>query len=537
ELLATANSGAVARARAVTRAAMWSFAAPGEVEVVLVPYVDDHARPGWRLPASVLLDHQVEAARVRVEEDLRGRRALGTRCLATWSRYKAVSVVGRVVVRRGEDLTAVRQRLHDRLHQAVSPLPTPQNPTGWRFGEPLRASNVYRMLEEAEPGVRYVDDVRFVVDEAPSGSVRAVAADEFQPDTWYVGCGEVLYRSTNGGRGWESVGRFPGEEVRRIAPAPAAVRPGMPASPGRVAAVTRRTDGAASSVYVSRDLGECWLKVAELEPGIADLAWTGRDPSGGLLLATDEGLYELPLLPDAVPLQVLVEPSDPARGFSAVSTFVSGRGVPGVAVAAQAQYGVYLSVAGGQPGTFANVGLQGVDIRTLSAQFDGPATVLWAGAGEPDPNQPGTGCLRARLFEADVRWEAVGTGWVGGTCWDVTFAAGRALAATQSGGVLVADLTAGQVTWRAPHVNCGLPLRDRPRFEPVAAIAVNAPTDAPAVALAGGTRGVFRSTDTVRWITAADRETRDVVTIPDTWLLCSGEHDIEVVHHHATPSD
>ncbi|WP_020576028.1 putative baseplate assembly protein [Actinopolymorpha alba] len=537
ELLATANAGAVARAKAFTRAAMWSFASPGEVEVVLVPAVDDTARPGWRLPAGVLLDHQVEAARARVEDDLRRRQALGTSCLAAWARCKAVSVIGRVVVRRDEDLAAVRRRLHDRLYEAISPLPTPRNPTGWRFGEPLRASNVYRMLEESEPGVRYVDDVRFVVEDAPDASVRAVAADQFQPETWYAGCGELLCRSTNGGRGWEPVGRFPGEEVRRIVPAPAALRPGMTARAGRVAALTRRQDGTASGVYVSSDLGETWHRVAELEPAITDLAWTDRDATDGLLLATDAGLYELPLLPGSVPLQVLVEPSDPDRGFAAVATFVSERGVPGVAVAAQAQYGVYISTAGGQPGTFVNAGLQGVDIRTLAVQFDGPATLLWVGAGEPDPNRPGPGCFRARLFETGVHWEAVRAGWVGGTCWDVAFAAGRVLAATQSGGVLIADTRSGRLNWQAPDVNCGLPLRDRLRFEPVAAVAAIASSDGAGLVLAGGTRGVHRSDDASRWVAAANRETREVVTIPGTWLLCSGNHDIEVVYHDATPRD
>ncbi|GAB3842988.1 hypothetical protein GCM10029963_16930 [Micromonospora andamanensis] len=151
EVLATA-SGGVTRARAFTRAAVYSFARPGEVEVVLVPYVPDEARPGGRLPVTVLRDHEVEEVRLRVEADLERRRSLGTTCRATWARYKAVSIRARVVVRREEDVDAVRRRIHDRLHQTLSPLPTTLNPTGWAFGEPLRASNVYRLLEHAEPG-------------------------------------------------------------------------------------------------------------------------------------------------------------------------------------------------------------------------------------------------------------------------------------------------------------------------------------------------------------------------------------------------
>ena len=534
ELLATAGSGSIARAKALTRAATWSFAPPGEVEVVLVPYVTDGARPGWRLPVRTLLDHQVDEARLHTQRDLDSRRTLGTSCVATWARYKAVSIAARVVVRPEEDPDAVRARIHDRLHQTISPLPTPQSPEGWPFGEPLRASNVYRMLEQAEPGVRFVDDVRFVVEEAPDERVRAVAADESQPHTWYAGCGEVLFRSTNGGDGWEPAGRFPGEEVRRVVPAPAAVRPGMTARAGTVAVATRKVDGSGSGVYVSNDLGETWRKVAELQPGVTDLAFVDRGEVAALLLATDVGLYELALLTGAVPLQVLVDETDPDRGFYGVASFVSERGVLGVALIAQAQYGVYLSTDGGRPGTFVRAGLNGLETRTLAIQLDGPATIAWVGTGEPDPNRPGQGCFRARLFEADIRWVPMAAGWGGGTCWDLAFTGSSVLAATQSGGILRLDPTSPQPSWVPPTVNCGLPLRDRPRFESIEAVAAAGPG---APVLAGTTRGVFRSADAGRWTSAANRETREVVTIPDTWLLCSGEHQIEVVRQHATRVD
>ena len=46
-----------------------------------------------------------------------------------------------------------------------------------------------------------------------------------------------------------------------------------------------------------------------------------------------------------------------------------------------------------------------------------------------------------------------------------------------------------------------------------------------------------RSADLTTWAGAANRETRQQVTIPDTWLLCSGEHDIEVVREDETLGD
>ncbi|RIV41242.1 putative baseplate assembly protein [Micromonospora radicis] len=530
EVLAAA-SGGVSRARAFTRAAVYSFARPGEVEVVLVPYVPAEARPGGGLPVRVLREHEVEETRLRVEADLERRRSLGTDCRASWARYKAVSIRARVVVRREEDVDAVRRRIHDRLQQSLSPLPTALNPTGWAFGEPLRASNVYRLLEHAEPGVRYVESVRFVVDEAPDAQVRTLAADEYQPRTWYAGSGAVLFRSTNAGAGWEPAGRFDGETVQRVAPAPAPVRPGIVPRPGSVAVATVRAGGG-SRVHLSTDLGESWSLLADLDSRISDLAWIDRDGAGALLVATDTGLYEVSLLPGAVPLQILVDPTDADRGFYAVRTFVSERGVPGVAVAAQAGFGVYLSGGGGRPGTFVHVGLANVDNRVLAVQYDGPATLLWSGAGEPDPKKPGQGCFRARLFESDVKWQAMQAGWLGGTCRDLAFSGTLALAATQSGGVLRLDTVAGQPQWASVSVNCGLPLRDRTRFVPVDAVA--ATSGAQRLVLAGGERGVHRSADAVDWSASANQATADTVTVPDTWLLCSGEHDIEVVRQDAS---
>jgi hypothetical protein len=156
--------------------------------------------------------------------------------------------------------------------------------------------------------------------------------------------------------------------------------------------------------------------------------------------------------------------------------------------------------------------------------------VLWAGAGESDPGKAGRGCFRARLFEADVKWQAVAAGWTGGTCWDLEFQGSMVVAATQSGGVLRLDADDASPQWRHADVNGGLPLRDRTRFEPVETVA----SIEGGQILAGGPRGVYRSVDAGRWTPAANRTTDDMVTVPETWLLCSGDHDIEVVRDGAT---
>ena len=273
ELLATANSGAIARARAFTRSAMWSFARPGEVEVVLVPYVGQRAAAGLAADAPTCWSStRSRRRRRRTEQDLDRRRALGTSVVASWATLKPVSVRGRVVVRPEEDVDAVTRRIHDRLYQTVSPLPTALNPTGWQFGEPLRASNVYRMLEQAEPGVRYVDEVRFVLQDAPDGRVRTVAADDFQAE-------DVVRRQRRDrcsgppttGSGWEPVGRFAGRgrSGRSARRRPRTGRASPPA-PARSSRSPARTTAPAPA---------CTCRPTSGRPGSASPSWSRSSPT------------------------------------------------------------------------------------------------------------------------------------------------------------------------------------------------------------------------------------------------------------------
>jgi hypothetical protein len=536
EVLATVGSGGVARARAFTRVDVRPFAQRGEVEVVLVPDVSGEDPPGGRLSLATMLVHEVEEARVRTTDELSNRGMIGTTCVTSWAKYKEVSVEGRVVVRPEEDAAAVRDRIHQRLNRTISPLPTKDNSTGWQFGESLRASTVYQLLEGAEPGVRYVDELRFVVGEAPDGQVRGTVSDPYQANTWYCGAGEVLFRSVNDGKGWESIWRFSGEDVMAIVPAPRAVRPGMVDRHGTLALATRRADTGSSRVYVSEDLGETWRMVNELGPAVNDIAWIERDTVPALLLASDGGLYELALLAEPpAPNLLNVEPAEQDRALYAVETAISEQGKWAVVVATQARQGIYLSVEGGRSGSFGQVGpTPAVDSRCLTIQTIGPSTVVWVGTGEPDLNKPGSGCLRGRLFEADLQWETLSNGWVGGTCWDIALDGGSAQAATQSAGVVMLDATAQNPSWTAPDANSGLPLRpeQRARFEAVQCADANAGT-----VIAGGPKGVYRSVEPGHWSPAANRISTDEVTIPDTWLLCSGEHNITVVGSYAQPDN
>ena len=42
--------------------------------------------------------------------------------------------------------------------------------------------------------------------------------------------------------------------------------------------------------------------------------------------------------------------------------------------------------------------------------------------------------------------------------------------------------------------------------------------------------GVFCSQDGLRYNYCSPKEFKDEVTLPETWLFCSGEHELEVVN-------
>ena len=317
------------------------------------------------------------------------------------------------------------------------------------LGQALRRSNVYRLLEQAEPGVQWVDRMSFVVTRRPTarsprwpptatrpgpGTPARARCCSGRPTTPTAGSRSAASRAS--GSGWW--------------PYPEPLRPGITPRPGLLGVATRATDSAVSSVYVSEDLGATWRRVGGLDVGITDLAWTSRGSQPELLIASDKGVHELALLEGdgvAAPRAGGGGPADPDRGFYGVETFVDERGEWGVAVAAQAEQGVYLSTQAGEPGSFVPVGLQGEDTRTLAVQVDGAATWLWAGLGEANPNVAGKGAARARLFEADVRWEMRTAGWVGSTCWSIAFSGDHALAGTQNGGVVRLDTVATGAEW------------------------------------------------------------------------------------------
>jgi photosystem II stability/assembly factor-like uncharacterized protein len=517
ELLAK-RSGAVSRARAYTRAALWKYAPPGTVEVVLVPFLDEQKRSGT-VTAEQLHALQTDESRQRIQDALDERRPLGTNCVVSWARYKSVRIHARVVANAEEDTVALKKRVLDRLYEAINPLPTKAHP-GWRFGQALRTSSLYDAAL-AEPGVSYVDDAKMIVDEVPEEEVECLAIDAFQPHTWYAGSHSTLYRTMDDGDGWSPAGRFADQSITSIE-----VNKKVP---GLVAVITRDSAGAGSHVHVSWDCGETWQEKSSTAFDIADLAWIMREGSPVLLLATKVGLFELSMLSDAALVQIFVRPDDEKIGYYAVAVAEMKAGIS-VAVAARNMGGVFLSSDGGKGNTFRNIGQAGEDVRVLSVQQDGERYFLWAGLAAPGPSDPGKGCLVKELLgaqDASDNWETFNKGWLGGSCVQLAFQGNKVLAATYDAGVLWMDSRNDQESWQAPAVGCGLPQASREHpLERVDALAADPEGS---MLLTGGKSGVYRSRDSGQHYEACSRKVfTDKVTLDPNWLFCSGEHEIEV---------
>jgi Baseplate J-like protein len=517
ELLAK-RSGAVSRARAFTKAALWMYAAPGTVEVVLVPFLDEHIQGA--VTAAQLQALQTNQSRDRIQKALNERRPLGTTCVVSWAHYKTVKVHARVVAHAEEDAVALKKRVLDRLHNTINPLPTKSH-SGWRFGQALRTSNVYDAAL-AEAGVSYVDNAQFIVEEVPASEVCCLAVDAFQPNTWYAGSQSVLYRSMDDGEGWASAGQFPGQVVYCVQ--------GHPTVPGLLAVGTHDAGGGQGSrVYVSWDCGDSWEEKAVTGFTVQDMAWVFRDGTPWLFLATSVGLFELSMDANAAPVQVFVRPDDQQIGYYAVCAASSKSGVS-VAVAARNMGGVFLSSEGGAGNTFRNIGKAGEDVRVLAVQEEGMRSFLWAGLAAV-LGDPGKGCFCWEMLGSQdpvEGWQTFDKNWLGGSCVELAFQGTKILAATFDGGVLWLERRGDQETWHAPNVGCGLPQASREHpFLRVDALAADPQRS---ILLTGAATGVFRSRDGGQRYSSCSRKSfTDKVTLPPNWLFCSGEHDIEVV--------
>ena len=519
EHIARKISGGVVRAKAFTKAALWAHAMPGTVEVLMVPNISDAEMVSGRVSLNMLTEKESDEILAQIRNILEDRKPLGTTCLANWVRYKPVNVLARVVVHRGQELKTVKQQVEDRLYRTINPIPVSKN-TGWPFGKPLRISDIYDIILK-EPGVSYADNVCFTVDDVPGTVVNSVSEDFFQKNTWYAADGNTIYRTMNNGEGWEAVFRLDDDEIIESVCASNRIA-------GYIAVHTKKEGAVKSSVYVSGDSGESWQSVADTAFEIEDVAWSERDGTPLLYMATDVGLYELWIKPGAVPLQILVDSKDQDNGFYSVVTSFDNRGTQYVIAASQKEKGVFMSSSAGQSGSFTNIGFENRDVRVLAVQIDGPRTFLWAGITVIGSAE-GDGCYSTELAGSDISrngWINFNENWGGGSCRAIAFMGSVVFAATHRSGVLSLNISGRNKIWSKPGIRCGLPSRDTKRlFHPISSLAVN---PGQTVLLAGTPEGVFKSTDGEHFIKCSKNLFSEKVTLPETWLFCSGTHEIKV---------
>src|SRR5262249_3980210 len=160
-------------------------------------------------------------------------------------RIRSVAVQLRVVAFREEDPDAVKRRLEERIHAAISPFSSRE------FGQPLRASDIHELVARAS-GIRYVERLRFLVQETPSRDCTRIRADFFQPRTWHVTSGSAIYRSMDDGESWCETLKFEDGEAALLCQ-PHRSRPGW------LAAVSITKDGS-GAIHISRDCGDTWQR-------------------------------------------------------------------------------------------------------------------------------------------------------------------------------------------------------------------------------------------------------------------------------------
>lgn len=551
EQLVVEHVPGVVRAKVFTQAEQWAHGQAGVVEVLLVPDLPRELRLSHQITPDALYAHQTDATLERAREVLHVRRPLGVTLDLDWAHYKVVNVSAKVVTFRDVgSLKDIADALESRLRQAITPLPGLMDKTatkeafragadrfrlGWQFGSSLHTSYLYDLMLSI-PGVRWVQDVQLTLDDAPDADVTALASDHHQPATWFAGAnGAQVFRSLNDGQGWELMQQFgPIEGIEH--PAITRLVPD-PNHAGRLAAVINDREVARAVIFFSDDCGHSWTSGKPFQVKVHDAAWLADPYESVLLLAVDSGVLRLDMVDGSVQA-IAVDRRRAEQGYYAVTSFRLDDGTVGVAVAAQALGGVYVSVEAGRSHTFRDLGLQGYDVRHVAVQLprvpsgDAPPVLwaaIWASGGDS-----GDGCFYQSLrgIQDDPAGWRVPLNWQGGSATALAFDDQVVYAASHGAGVLWADLSEQTPAWTAPAVASGLPLAELGQFVRIDGMALSA-ADNRRTLMVAGARGVYRASEadnaplkTFRLCSA--RSTQDHLTLPPNYLFVAGKVDLDV---------
>lgn len=143
----------------------------GGARLLVVPRVvtDDLGRIAWDD-----LVHPPEELLKRISDHLDSRRLIGTRLVVEPPHYRGVTVVARVTIDLDARAERVQQAALRALYTYLSPLDGGPSGTGWPFGRPVQAFDVFNALARVD-GLDQIDDLLLFPAE-PDGSRGAPVA-------------------------------------------------------------------------------------------------------------------------------------------------------------------------------------------------------------------------------------------------------------------------------------------------------------------------------------------------------------------------
>ena len=547
EQVVESQSGMVNRARAFTQVDLWQHAVPGNVEVFIVPAIPKDHIINDSITNEEMKYYQGDGRQLnRLHELLDQRRAIGTGCIVKWAACKSVRVKARVVINKYRNPHKIKEQVVTRLNRSINPLRLLPDIPGWRFGNSLHVSHIYDICL-SEPGVSYLDKAVLAVDHAPDDIVPKIEADSFQSGTWFAACRNNLFRSQNDGFGWELVGVFPLENESIEKDLKVKLIASSNYKAGLLAIGVEGKERNQYRIYLSFDCGTTWRNVWNPELEVHDMVWIKREESSHiLLLATDQGLYEIKGLEEPkghrIPLNeklgtgsisVLAVDAIAVNDMTTVAVALGKTGSEG------GGGGVYLSRNEGKGDSFREVNKsKDKDIRSLSFQQIGWRTWLYGGMYAVATDK-GDGSLRWELTikeEGLVREaESLGenSGWKFGNCYDLCCMENRVFAGTRIGGMVSLDTSKETLRWE--EMEGSQKIVNKEKVAPVKSVACtpgkrNNMPGRGHVLMAAMDKGIYHSLDMgINYSECSQIEFEEQVTIPETWLFCSGNHEVEVI--------
>jgi predicted phage baseplate assembly protein len=125
------------------------------VRVLVVPSAAADAQNRLRFEDLVPPAEMLAAVTEHIDE----RRTVGARVLVEPPFYQGVTVVAKLVARGRVSVESLRQAALGALNRYFDPLTGGPDETGWPFGRPVQAGEVYAVLQRL-PGTELVDDVK-----------------------------------------------------------------------------------------------------------------------------------------------------------------------------------------------------------------------------------------------------------------------------------------------------------------------------------------------------------------------------------------